>query len=252
GVLSPLLWCLVADEIIKTLNGMGAFTIGYADDIAVIIEGRYPDTVSELMQAAVSTLENWCLEKELSINPLKAEVMAFTRLRRLEGLNTPSMFGASLKKVSTVKYLGVVLDEKLTWNAHVDRLVKRAKSSLIYYSSAIGKTWGLNPKIAHWLYTAVISPIITYASIVWWDKTRQLTRQLTTQRKLARIHRTGLLFITVAMKTTPTAAMDALLGIPPLHMEIERSDWLTAIGWWQLKAATTCKPTGHSKLIYNL
>src|SRR5690606_30824705 len=234
GVLSPLLWCLVADEIIKTLNGMGAFTIGYADDIAVIIEGRYPDTVSELMQAAVSTLENWCLEKELSINPLKAEVMAFTRLRRLEGLNTPSMFGASLKKVSTVKYLGVVLDEKLTWNAHVDRLVKRAKSSLIYCSRAIGKTWGLSPKIAHWLYTAVIRPIITYASIVWWDKTRQLT----TQRKLARIQRTGLLFITGAMKTTPTAAMETLLGIPPLHMEVERSAWLTAIRWRQLKAAT--------------
>jgi hypothetical protein len=40
GVLAPLLWSLVVGELITGLNGNGCYTLGYADDIAILISGK--------------------------------------------------------------------------------------------------------------------------------------------------------------------------------------------------------------------
>jgi hypothetical protein len=54
GVLSPLLWSLVVDKLIEGLNENGYNTLGYADDIAILVSGKFPYTVSELLQEALS------------------------------------------------------------------------------------------------------------------------------------------------------------------------------------------------------
>jgi hypothetical protein len=32
----------------------------------------------------------------------------------------------------------------------------------------MGKTWEINPKIALWMYKAILLPKLLYAAIVWW------------------------------------------------------------------------------------
>ena len=46
GVLSPLLWCLVVNNLITRLSGGGFFIQGYADDICLLAVGKLPNTVS--------------------------------------------------------------------------------------------------------------------------------------------------------------------------------------------------------------
>jgi hypothetical protein len=46
GVLSPLLWSLVLDDLLWGLNYRGYYTVGYADAIAILINGKSPQTVS--------------------------------------------------------------------------------------------------------------------------------------------------------------------------------------------------------------
>jgi hypothetical protein len=62
GVLSPLLWCLVVDDLLTRLSGGGVFIQGYADDICLLAVGKFPNTVSGLMQWALLTVETWCNE----------------------------------------------------------------------------------------------------------------------------------------------------------------------------------------------
>jgi hypothetical protein len=49
GVLLPLLWSLVVDDLLLGLNNNGYYTVGYADDIAILINGKLPQTVSEVL-----------------------------------------------------------------------------------------------------------------------------------------------------------------------------------------------------------
>jgi hypothetical protein len=55
---------------------------------------------------------------------------------------------------------------------------------------------------------------LTYGSTVWWLRVRYNV----SRTKLSKIQRLACLTITGAMKTTPTAAMQVLLGLPPVHV----------------------------------
>jgi hypothetical protein len=48
GVLSPQLWSLVVDVLPWGLHNNGYYTVGYVDDIAILIIGKFPQTVSEI------------------------------------------------------------------------------------------------------------------------------------------------------------------------------------------------------------
>jgi hypothetical protein len=55
GVLSPLLWSLVMGDDLWELNSNGYYTVGYADDIAIVINGKSLQTVRGLMPCAQSS-----------------------------------------------------------------------------------------------------------------------------------------------------------------------------------------------------
>jgi len=89
GVLSPLLWCLMVNNLITRLSGGGVFIQGYADDICLLAVGKFPNMASGLMQWALSTIEIWCNKVGLSVNPDKTGLVAFTRKRKLQGFFEP-------------------------------------------------------------------------------------------------------------------------------------------------------------------
>ena len=76
--------------------------------------GKFPNTVSGLMQWALSTLEIWCNEVGLSVNSDKTGLVAFTMKRKLkrklQGFFEPQLFGVKLSLSGSVKYLGFILD----------------------------------------------------------------------------------------------------------------------------------------------
>lgn len=215
GVLSPLLWCLVVDDLLTDLNAAGYKTVGYADDIAIIVSGKFAGTVSDTMQAALKRTERWCNGQGLSVNPGKTALVTFTNRRKL-GLNAIKFYGTNLKVEGQVKYLGVMLDQRLSFAPHLEHITKRATRNLWVCRRTFGSTWGLTPRMTHWIYTRMIVPIITYASFVWWTRTD-------TQRcrnELGKVQRLACLCITGAMTTTPTAALEVILGLPPLHLRV--------------------------------
>jgi hypothetical protein len=118
GILSPLLWSLVVDELIGGLRGNGHYTLEYADDIAILMCGKFPNTVSELLQEALSMVQQWCERTQLSINPQKMVIVPFTQNRDLRGLKKPTTLSEHTLQLTTeVKHLGLILDKGLTWKA---------------------------------------------------------------------------------------------------------------------------------------
>ena len=75
--------------------------------------------------------------------------------------------GTMLERVDTFKYLGLTIDQNMTWSGHIESLVSKANQRI-----------GLLRRVKHLLqrharitlYNALILPILNYAHIVWGDK----------------------------------------------------------------------------------
>ncbi|CAK1579532.1 unnamed protein product [Parnassius mnemosyne] len=67
--------------------------------------------------------------------------------------------------------------------------------------------------------------MITYGALVWWTKTNEAT----IIKKLQRYQRLACMAATGCMRTTPTAALEAMLELTPLHLHIQQEATLAAI-----------------------
>ena len=214
GVLSPLLWALVADKPLKLLNDAGFFTTGFADDFFTLVKGKFAETVSDMSQLAVNIIEKWCKTEELSVNPDKVALVIFTKKTKPGNFKKPMLFGKPINYSTKVKFLGLILDQKLTWNPQLDNVIQKATCSLFTCKRMIGNTWGISSRMMHWMYCAIVRPMITYGAQVWYKKVDQKTAQ----RELSKLQRLALLMMTGGFKTTPTAALEILTNVPPLHL----------------------------------
>ena len=224
GVLSPLLWSLVIDELLTELTDQGYEVIGFADDLVIMVRGYVDSILSNRLQSALNHAMKWCKDANLSINPMKTVVIPFTRRRKLS-LTEPRMGEVTIKFSEDIKYLGVTLDSKLLWNSHIKRTKEKAVKALMACRSVVGQRWGLKPAMMRWIYLMVVRPMVNYASFVWWRKSREAT----TFAILQKIQRLACLLTTGAMKSAPTVALEAMLDLPPLPDVVIKEAAQTAI-----------------------
>jgi hypothetical protein len=58
GVLLPLRWNMVADSLVNWLGNCNCFVQGFADDVVILIIGKFLSTISDLMQRALNCVQN--------------------------------------------------------------------------------------------------------------------------------------------------------------------------------------------------
>ena len=81
----------------------------------------------------------------------------------------------------------------------------------------VGKSWGIKPSMAHWIFTSIVRPTISFAAFPWWEKVLEIT----TQKKLKKLQHLACVMILNCGRSTPTAAMEVLTDLPPLHLYIQ-------------------------------
>lgn len=96
GVISPLLWIMVVDELLLRLRQTGLRVIGYADDVTTICVGKFLGTLCERTQAVLRVVERWCREVGLNVNPGKTELVVFTKNRTFQEFKEPTLFGKTI------------------------------------------------------------------------------------------------------------------------------------------------------------
>jgi len=57
-----------------------------------------------------------------------------------------------------------------TGKLYVDAKCQKAITAFYQLRRTTGKTWGYSPKVVHWLYTAAIRAMLSYAAVVWWTR----------------------------------------------------------------------------------
>jgi len=134
----------------------------------------------------------------------------------------------SISRSRSVKFLGVILDSRLTWREHVVVKVKKAHNLLWACRRACGLMWGLRPKVVHWLYVSFTWPSISFASFLWWP----VCQMASAKKRLSRVQRFACLGMTGAIRTT--GAVEALTGLPALDLVIQGGVRLAAHRLWSL------------------
>ena len=120
-------------------NDLGFSTFGYADDTVIIVQGKIAHTVREIMQEALNVVVKWAVKEGLNISPHKTAIVPFTNRRNTEGLGPLTLCGEKFAVLDRVKYLGVILDSKLTWNQHLQKIVNKVQTTFAVVRRTQGK-----------------------------------------------------------------------------------------------------------------
>jgi hypothetical protein len=143
GCLSPILWNCLIDDVFEIPLRNDVRIQGYADDLCVLVEGEDRLVMSEAASEVVEQLVKWGDRKKLTFNERKTEMLLFSRKRQTCRSDPVivHMNGYRLPLSPSVRYLGVVLDAKLTWNAHLSGVTKKASALLMSLTSAARRAW---------------------------------------------------------------------------------------------------------------
>ena len=217
GVLSPLIWILIMDTILSKFRGRAVKVVCYADDIILLIGGKDPGTLVDVMNEALKKVLNWGEENGLIFNPEKTCTVRFSRCKKFSTWRKVKLNGTELTFEDSMKYLGVTLQRGLTWSLHVHERVSKSTKVMNLANAAIGQKWGFNPERALWVYTALARSVSTYGAIAW---SQYITG--TISNKLSRLQRKALLSMTSSMRSTPTAGMEVVLGLIPLDLHTQK------------------------------
>lgn len=118
--------------------------------MAILISGREPRTICELMGRAPTTGERWYGKIQLTVNSEKTSLITFTKKKKIEGHQKLCLGKAELQLQEEVKYLGIILDKildkKPSWRKQIKNITAQAAASLNLCRRVVGKTWGLSPK----------------------------------------------------------------------------------------------------------
>jgi len=142
GVLSPLLWSLVVDELLWNLNDASLYAQAYPEDIVIFCNGTR-DRLPVAVARALRMIGNWCDLVGLRVNLAKAQLMILSR-KRDQGIRLEIILsGVTLNYSQSIKYMGIYLDAKMSWREHITCKIRKASFALWTCRRACGGTWGI-------------------------------------------------------------------------------------------------------------
>ena len=159
-VLSPFLYTLYTNDCISPSSITTYFK--YSDDTAIL--GLLSDKNSiTAYQRSISHFTQWCTDNFLELNVTKTkEMVIHTSHTPPSGLVPTSIYNQTVEQVSHFKYLGLTIDNKLTFDQHITDVQKKSQQRL----HVIRKLRALSvaPHLLSLLYTSILLPILLYCS----------------------------------------------------------------------------------------
>ena len=164
SVLGPLLFIIYMNDICNVSRLL--FTILYADDTSVLLNGKSLNLIIEIVNSELQLLSTWLKSNKLSLNTTKSYYVVFHRARMKVPINSIKMNidNANIMEVHCIKYLGVILDSKLSWIQHISYVKSKISKGIgIMY---IARNY-IHKNALLGLYHSYIYPYLTYCIESW-------------------------------------------------------------------------------------
>ena len=184
SVLGPLLFLIYINDLnISVKNSM---VHHFADDTNLLYINKSLKVLCKKVNYDLKGITNWLNANRISLNVNKTEFVIFRSPRKLINYEINiRLNGQRLYPSSYIKYLGVLLDEHLSWKPHTNELIKKLNRS----NSMLAKIRHyVNKNTIRSLYFSIFYSHINYCCQVWGQNGNCLLNKiLSLQRSALRI-----------------------------------------------------------------
>lgn len=113
------------------------------------------------MNCALKLLNEWVQQNEMEVNMDKTFYQIFT-MRNIE--RKPQLFfeDVVVKETTCQRYLGIELDQRLTFKFHVNALIEKAENRMKILKRLTGTKWGASKDTMILTYKSYILPVLTF------------------------------------------------------------------------------------------
>ena len=183
SVLGPLLFLIYINDL--NLSVKSSIVHHFADDTNLLYINKSIKVLCKKVDYDLKGITNWLNANRISLNVRKTEFIIFRKPNKSIDFEIKiKINGKRLHPSTNIKYLGILLDEHLSWKPYINELTKKINRS----NSMLSKIRHyVNSNTIRSLYFALFSSHISYCCQVWGPNGNpHLNRILSIQRSTLR------------------------------------------------------------------
>jgi hypothetical protein len=158
--ISPTLYSVFTSDMPSSSQHETAL---FADDVAKFKSSRSASTIVRGLSRAAQQTHSYMDKWRICINGRKTQAMFFSRRRSRQLPPTHmKLFNADVKLEKQIKYLGMILDNKLTLRPHINYVIDRTNVAIKILYPLLSRNSHLNAQNKLMVYKLALRPILTY------------------------------------------------------------------------------------------
>ena len=160
----PFYFLLYVNDIYDVSNLLSC--IQFADDTTLFATGPNLTDLVCAINTELNHINAWINLNKLSLNASKTNYMILSSARKEYDPSNPVLHfgGQIIQRVESTKFLGVIIDDSLTWKLHIDHICSKASKGIGILRRARQVLYGQSLLT---LYHALLKPHFTYFGTVW-------------------------------------------------------------------------------------
>ena len=169
-VLGPILFLIYVNDLSAFVKDV--FITMYADDSSIVATGNSVAEASSNLNISLNKISQWFTRNRLLINASKSNVMVIgirNTTNHAQELNI-KFDNNILQKVQHTKLLGIVIDENLSFNKHIDHLIKKISPKIAVLHRL---RYRLPVSSLNQIYLAIVQSTFDYCLSVWGNTSKQ-------------------------------------------------------------------------------
>ena len=167
SILGPLLFLLYINDLPNICDN--ANFVLFADDTNILFKGPNMEQLVIDINDNMIKIKNWFRLNKLSLNVGKTNYMLLgpksDNVKFSNNITSSiSIDTVLITRVKSTKFLGVIIDEKLTWSKHIHYVTSKISKTngILYRAKQVLCTDTLKQ-----LYTTLVLPYLNYCCIIW-------------------------------------------------------------------------------------
>jgi hypothetical protein len=126
SILGPLLFSIYINDLPLNLELTSCDL--FADDCTIHTSNKYFDQLESSLQKDLDNIINWSQRNKMLLNETKTKSMCVTTSQKMLNMHRTDLRlhvgGTAIESVTHHKVLGIIIDQHLTFNQHVESLTK--------------------------------------------------------------------------------------------------------------------------------